>query len=87
MAFTYTGDFLDMLYTRLDAGDTLENITFDIYVPQDTIAFMDSLVIPKKARHLDAAHAFIDFFVKTRDCLFKCKFSWLCNHTSKMLMI
>lgn len=64
MAFTYTGDFLDMLYTRLDAGDTLEDITFDIYVPQATIAFMDSLVIPKKARHLDAAHAFIDFLLK-----------------------
>lgn len=64
MAFTYTGDFLDMLYTRLDAGDTLESITFDIHIPQDTIAFMDSLVIPKNARHLDAAHAFIDFLLR-----------------------
>ena len=64
MAFTYTGDFLDMLYTRLDAGDTLEDITFDIYIPQNTIAFMDALVIPKKARHVEAAHAFIDFLLR-----------------------
>ncbi|MBM7454093.1 spermidine/putrescine-binding protein [Acholeplasma morum] len=64
MAFTYTGDFLDMLYTRLDAGDTLEDITFDIYIPQNTIAFMDALVIPKKARHVDAAHEFIDFLLR-----------------------
>jgi spermidine/putrescine-binding protein len=64
LAFSYTGDFLDMLYTRLDAGDTLEDITFDIYIPQNTIAFMDMLVIPKKARHVDAAHAFIDFLLR-----------------------
>lgn len=64
LAFTYTGDFLDMLYTRLGDGASLEDITFDIYIPDDTIAFMDMLVIPKKARHVEAAHAFIDFLLR-----------------------
>lgn len=64
MAYLYTGDFLDMLYTRLDAGDTLEDITFDIYIPDQTIAFMDFFVIPKNARHVDMAHEFIDFFLR-----------------------
>ncbi len=64
MAYLYTGDFLDMLYTRLDAGDKLEDITFDIYIPDETIAFMDFFVIPKNARHVDKAHEFIDFFLR-----------------------
>ena len=63
LAFVYTGDFLDMLYTRLDAGDSLEEMNFDIYIPDDTIAFMDGFVIPKKARHVDLAHQFIDYFL------------------------
>lgn len=63
LAFVYTGDFLDMLYTKIDDGYTLDEIDFDIYVPDDTIAFMDFLVIPKKARHVDIAHEFIDFML------------------------
>lgn len=62
LAFVYTGDFLDMLYVKLETT-SLEDISFDIYVPDDTIAFMDSLVIPKKARHVELAHKFIDFLL------------------------
>lgn len=64
LAFMYTGDFLDMLYVKLEDGANLEDITFDIYIPENTIAFMDALVIPKKARHVDLAHKFIDFMLR-----------------------
>lgn len=63
LAFVYTGDFLDMLYTKLDDGYSLDQITFDIHVPTETIAFMDALVIPKNARHKDIAYEFIDFML------------------------
>lgn len=63
LAFVYTGDFLDMLYIKLSDGVKREDITFDIYIPNQTIAFMDTFVIPKKARHLDLAHKFIDFLL------------------------
>lgn len=64
LAFVYTGDFLDTLYIKLAVDPNIENITFDIYIPQETIAFMDSLVIPQKARHVELAHKFINFFLK-----------------------
>ena len=63
LAFVYTGDFLDMLYLKLDDGNKLENIAFDIHIPDQTMAFMDAFVIPKKARHVDLAHEFINFFL------------------------
>ncbi|MFA5542297.1 MAG: ABC transporter substrate-binding protein [Bacilli bacterium] len=64
LAFVYTGDFLDMLYVKLDDGNTIEDINFDIYIPDQTIAFMDALVIPKKARNVEMAHAFINFMLR-----------------------
>lgn len=64
LAFVYTGDFLDMLYIKLDDGNKLEDITFDIYIPDETIAFMDALVIPKKARNVELAHEFINFMLR-----------------------
>ncbi len=36
-------------------------IGFDIFIPSDTIAFCDNLVIPKDALHYDLALKFIDF--------------------------
>jgi len=63
LAFVYTGDFLDMLYIKLETN-RLEDITFDIYIPEETIAFMDCFIIPKKTRHVDAAHLFVDFFLR-----------------------
>ena len=64
LAYMYTGDFLDQLYIELQNGTKLEDISFDIYIPDNTIAFMDNLVIPKKARHVDLAHKFINFMIK-----------------------
>lgn len=64
LGFMWTGDFLDMLYTELADSTDIESLSFDIYIPDDTIAFMDNLVIPKKARHVDLAHKFIDFLLE-----------------------
>lgn len=64
LAFVYTGDYLDMLYTRLDEGAEFEDITFDIYIPDETIAFVDSLVMPKNSRHKDLAYKFINYMLE-----------------------
>ena len=64
LAFLYTGDFLDTLYIKLEDGVAMDEMTFDIFVPDDTIAFMDGFVIPKKARHLDLTYKFLDFMMR-----------------------
>ncbi|MDE5715455.1 MAG: hypothetical protein K2I42_04915 [Anaeroplasmataceae bacterium] len=38
-------------------------IGFDIFIPEDTVAFCDNFVIPKDASHKDLAHQFIDFMI------------------------
>lgn len=62
LGFMWTGDFLDMLYQELKAT-TLDNVGFDIIIPEKTIAFCDSFVITKNARNVDLAHKFIKFFL------------------------
>ena len=66
MAFLYTGDFLDTLFIDLADGISRDEIRamYELYIPDNTIAFMDSLVIPKKARHVDLAHQFLDFMLE-----------------------
>jgi spermidine/putrescine-binding protein len=64
LAFVWTGDFLDMYYQQLDIDPDTSKINFDIYIPEDTIAFMDGLAIPKNARNVDLAHKFIDFMLR-----------------------
>lgn len=63
LAFVWTGDFLDMLYVDLDEGLDYDSKTYDIYIPDETMAFLDGFVIPKKARNTSLAHQFIDFFL------------------------
>lgn len=62
LAFLYTGDYLDMLYMDLEDKD-INEISYDIYIPDETIAFMDGFVIPKKSKNKDLAYKFIDFFL------------------------
>ncbi|MDR2867173.1 MAG: extracellular solute-binding protein [Acholeplasmatales bacterium] len=63
LAYTWTGDMLDMLYMRLDEGQSIQDIDFDIVIPDNSIAFMDAFVIPKKSRNSELAYKFIDFFL------------------------
>jgi spermidine/putrescine-binding protein len=65
MAFTYTGDYLDRLYIQLDEGKSLEQVRadFDIYIPENTLVFIDGMVIPKTAKNIDGAHQFINYLL------------------------
>lgn len=65
MAFTYTGDYLDRLYIQLDEGKTLAEVRaeFDIYVPDNTLVFIDAMVIPETAENIDGAHQFINYLL------------------------
>ena len=47
------------------SGKTYD-IGFDIYIPDDTIAFCDNLVMTKAARHKDLAYKFIDFMTSRK---------------------
>ena len=79
LAFVYTGDFLDMLYVKLSENTSLNDMTFDIYIPDNTIAFMDALVIPKKARHVELAHLFIDFMLRPENAYENAKVIGYCT--------
>jgi len=66
LAFVWTGDFLDVFYTDLADGKAYDEIPYNIFIPDTTLAFMDAFVIPKNARHVDLAHEFINFFLDPR---------------------
>ena len=65
MAFTYTGDYLDRLYIQLDEGRSLAQVRseFDIYIPNNTLVFIDAMVIPNTAKNVDRAHLFINYLL------------------------
>ena len=63
LGFVWTGDFLDMFYVALGEGEGYDDVSYNIFIPDTTFAFMDAFVIPKNARHVDLAHQFIDFFL------------------------
>ncbi len=67
-AFTYVGDFFDTYLILSEEATTAEEAraataNIGIYVPENTIAFYDGMVIPTNARNVDLAHKFIDFFL------------------------
>lgn len=51
-------DSSDRVY---EANGNRYGIGFDLFIPDDTVAFCDNLVIPKDASNVDLAHKFIDF--------------------------
>ncbi|MCQ3035200.1 MAG: extracellular solute-binding protein [Bacilli bacterium] len=65
VAYMYTGDFLDMFYQDIEDGVKKEDITYDVYIPKNTIAFMDNFVLTKNARHVDLAYDFMNYFLDT----------------------
>lgn len=46
---------------RYEVNQNTYQVGFDIFIPKDTIAFCDNLVITKDAANKDLAHKFIDF--------------------------
>lgn len=60
MALVYSGDYISEYFTAID--DERE-INFDFYVPEPTNVWMDAMVIPSIAQHIDLAHTFINFLL------------------------
>ncbi len=61
--YTQSGDFFDALYLSLSES-SINNVDFDIYVPETTSAFFDSMVIPSTTQNYDLANKFIDFMLR-----------------------
>lgn len=51
--------------TSYSLNGTSYSIGFDLFIPDDTIAFCDSLVIPKDSVHTDLAYKFINFMTSS----------------------
>ncbi|MCQ2797208.1 MAG: extracellular solute-binding protein [Bacilli bacterium] len=63
MCFTQLGDFFDTLYLVYDEASFDGNVDFNVYIPDTTAAFFDSMVIPKTCQNYDLANAFINFMM------------------------
>lgn len=70
LCFTQLGDFFDAVYLALNEGLDkesasygLEGLNFNVYVPDTTIAFFDSMVIPKTSKNQELANCFINFML------------------------
>ena len=58
--------FLDAIMgeeAKYTKNNNTYEIGFDLYIPDDTIAFCDNLVITKDAAHKDLAYEFINFLI------------------------
>ncbi len=60
IAFTQLGDFFDQHYVSTQDG---QEIKYSAYIPDNTAAFFDGLVIPKNSTNPELAHEFINFFL------------------------
>lgn len=63
-ALVYSGDFFDQLW-----ANDLENINFDLYVPQTNNVFFDGMAIPKNSKNQDLAYEFINFMVAEENAI------------------
>lgn len=60
------GEFLDSITgeeAKYEKNGNSYDIGFNLYIPDDTIAFCDNLVITKDSVHKDLAHQFINFLI------------------------
>lgn len=69
-AFLYVGDFFDTYLILADDADATTGAEAEaaaagigVHIPSNSIAFVDMMVIPAEAEHVDNAHLFIDFFL------------------------
>lgn len=67
LCFTQLGDFFDAVYLALNEGSGknigLDALNFNVYVPSNTVAFFDAMVIPKTSTNQELANKFIDFML------------------------
>ena len=64
MAFVQLGDFFDALYLLYnEEGAKTEDIKINAYIPSNTAAFFDSMIIPTTCEHYDLANKFINFML------------------------
>ena len=56
------GDFFDQYYLSLSSG---EQIKFSCYIPDNTVAFFDAMVIPTTSKNPDLGYKFINFMLDT----------------------
>lgn len=60
IAFVQLGDFFDQYYLK---NSSFEDVNFNCYIPDNTAAFFDGMVIPKTTENYDMALRFINFFL------------------------
>lgn len=59
------GDYFDQAYVTSEIEG--EEVMFDCYVPDETSAFFDGMVIPKTSRNTELAYKFINFMLDTEN--------------------
>ncbi len=62
--YTQSGDFFDTLYLSYSEN---KDITFNMYIPETTAAFFDSMVIPTTSQNYDLANKFINFMLRNEN--------------------
>ncbi|MGM9970840.1 MAG: PotD/PotF family extracellular solute-binding protein [Anaeroplasmataceae bacterium] len=67
LCFTQLGDFFDAVYLALEEGMGgnvgLDQLPFDVYVPSNSAAFFDAMVIPTTSSNQVLANKFINFML------------------------
>ncbi|MFI3329204.1 MAG: extracellular solute-binding protein [bacterium] len=82
VAFVQLGDFFDQHYVTTTDN---QEVKFNAYVPQNTAAFFDAMVIPKTSDNIDLAHKFIDFFLDKENSLQNALYVGYCPTLSSVI--
>lgn len=62
--YTQSGDFFDSLYLSFSEN---KDVNFNMYIPETTAAFFDSMVIPTTSQNYDLANKFINFMLRNEN--------------------
>ncbi len=63
LCYTQLGDYFDALYLVYEESTKDVNINFNVFVPNNTAAFFDSMVIPVTSQNVTLANSFINFML------------------------